>query len=55
VEEINNNKPTKQGGSMPGKATNKNRDFEDAYQRLIRDYFSGINSVYDEVDFEQRF
>jgi hypothetical protein len=55
MEEIYHNQPTKRGGSMPGKAPNKNRDFEDAYQRLLRDYFSGVNSVYDEVDFQRRF
>jgi hypothetical protein len=43
------------GGSHPGKSPNKDRDFAGAYDRLITDYFSGEDSVYDEQDFERRF
>jgi hypothetical protein len=43
------------GGSVPGKAPNKNRDFLGAYQRLVQNYFSGTNSKFDEKDFERRF
>lgn len=43
------------GGSRPGKAPNKHRDFEGAANRLIRHYFSGDNSTYSEVDFKRRF
>jgi len=45
----------KWGGSLPGKAANKTRDFQGAYQRLVKQYFSGEDSTYDEVDFERRF
>lgn len=43
------------GGSQPGKAPNKNRDFIGANQRLMSNYFNGSNSTYDENDFERRF
>jgi len=43
------------GGSRPGKAPNKDREFEVAYERLVKDYFSGEASKYDENDFERRF
>ena len=43
------------GGSHPGKLPNKNRNFAVAYDCLVRDYFSGMDSVYDEQDFERRF
>jgi hypothetical protein len=42
-------------GSQVGKAPNKARDFDGAYQRLITNYFSGAGSKYDENDFERRF
>jgi hypothetical protein len=45
----------KVGGSKPGKAPNKDRDFAMAHDRLVQDYFSGENSIYNEVDFERRF
>ena len=48
-------KPAPWGGSIRGKLPNKNRDFDDAFKRLIKDYFSGNDSVYDEVHFERRF
>ena len=47
--------PKKWGGSQPGKAPNKKRDFQAAADRLIKQYFSGDASVYSEVDFERRF
>jgi hypothetical protein len=43
------------GGSKPGKSPNKDRDFDAAYNSLVKDYFSGTSSVYNEVDFERRF
>jgi hypothetical protein len=43
------------GGSRPGKAGNKNRDFMGAHKKLVEHYFSGEESVYNEVDFERRF
>jgi hypothetical protein len=56
IDELYDNQTQKKkGGSLPGKATNKRRDFGDAYHRLVIDYFSGVNSVYNEVDFERRF
>lgn len=42
------------GGSLLGKAPNKDREFEGAYIRLVDDYFSGVRSKYDEADFERR-
>jgi Plant transposon protein len=42
------------GGLQPRKAPHKDRDFAMAFDRLIQDYFSGENSIYDEVDFERR-
>ena len=52
---LNNNNKQKWGGSRPGKAPNKERDFDMAYNKLVKDYFSGDESVYSEVDFETRF
>ena len=46
---------TQHGGSPKGKAPNKSRDFDEAYKRLVRNYFDGENSIYDEADFERRF
>ena len=43
------------GGSRPGKAPNKNRDFVGAFSKLVNDYFNGTESVYNESDFERRF
>jgi hypothetical protein len=44
------------GGSRPaGKAPNKKRDFEQAYKRLLEQYFRGPDSIYNEGDFERRF
>jgi hypothetical protein len=37
------------------RAPNKERDFVEAHQKLMRDYFNGPESVYDEIDFERRF
>ena len=45
----------KWGGSRPGKAPNKPRDFEAAYQQLLQQYFSGDDSIYSESDFRRRF
>lgn len=43
------------GGARKGKAPNKERDFALAYSQLVKDYFNGRDSVYNEVDFERRF
>jgi len=43
------------GGSKKGRAANKARNFHQAKERLMRQYFSGVDSVYDEVEFERRF
>lgn len=53
-KEINNHRP-RRGGSHPGKAPNKKRDFQRAADILIQHYFSGSDSVYDENDFRRRF
>jgi Plant transposon protein len=45
----------KWGGSSAGKSPNKERDFDGAYISVVKDYFSGIESIYNEVDFERRF
>ena len=29
------------GGSKPGKSPNKPRDFQGAYEKVVRDYFNG--------------
>jgi hypothetical protein len=42
-------------GSLPGKAGNKLRDFDGAFQRLMNNYFNGTASKYAENDFERRF
>ena len=55
MEESSDEEPKQWGGSMPGKAKNKNRDFAGAYTRLVADYFNGPDSVYDEADCERRF
>lgn len=54
IEGMRRQRP-KRGGSHPGKAPNKKRDFEGAAENLIRQYFSGEESVYSEDDFERRF
>jgi Plant transposon protein len=38
-----------------GRAPNKERDFELAYDQVMKDYFSGPESIYNETDFERRF
>jgi hypothetical protein len=43
------------GGSRAGRSNNIPRDFEEAYQRLIKQYFSGEESLYNEASFERRF
>ena len=45
----------KHGGSVRGKAPNKKRDFEGAYDRLVKNYFNGTESIYDEKQFARRF
>ena len=48
-------KSSKWGGSRKGKAANKKRDFQGAFNKLVRQYFCGRESVYDEKDFSRRF
>ena len=43
------------GGSKVGKKGNKKRNFDAANQKLIKHYFSGDSSTYNEIDFERRF
>ena len=43
------------GGSRPGKSPNVVRDFAGAEAMLIRHYFSGEESLYNEEIFELRF
>ena len=43
------------GGSPKGRARNIPRDFGGAYAMLMKHYFSGEQSVYNEVQFERRF
>ena len=45
---------TKWGGSPKGKAINIPRGFQAAYIMLINHYFSGAQSIYNEVHFERR-
>ena len=63
-----NDVPKKWGGSPRGKKGSKDRNFEEAYKRIMKDcfsgedstctmkdYFSGEDSTYNEIDFERRF
>ena len=54
-EECYDEDTPKHGGSAVGRAPNKARDFAGAHARLMKDYFNGSDSVYDEADFERRF
>jgi Plant transposon protein len=45
----------KTGGSLSGKAPNKDRDFREAYDCVVKDYFSGVDSIYNELDFVRHF
>jgi hypothetical protein len=42
------------GGSRKGRAPNNERDFPAVCAKLIKDYFNGTASVYNESDFERR-
>jgi hypothetical protein len=44
-----------EGNEVKEKSPNKDRDFLGAYQSVVRNYFSGRDSKYDERDFERRF
>lgn len=49
--------PRKRLGSLPGRRSNRLRDFDVGYRAILRDYF-GIDSrlpVYSDKDFERRF
>lgn len=52
-DEINSG--PKWGGSTAGKAPNKRRNFKAFYEKIVNDYFSGDDSVFNEGDFERRF
>ena len=54
-EEEKEEEENKWGGSRKGRTPNKERDFAEAYARLVKDYFNGSASVYNESDFERRF
>ena len=54
-EEEEDEDENKWGGSRKGRSPNKERDFAEAYARLVKDYFNGSASVYNEIDFERRF
>ena len=54
IKALNDDTPT-WGGSRPGKSANKARNFEAAYEKLIKEYFSGEDSIYHENDFKTRF
>ena len=54
-ESDHDDRQRKWGGSYPGRAPNKPRDFLGGYERVVKDYFSGEDSVYDEIDFERRW
>ena len=43
------------GGSRPGKARNLRRDFEGAHKMVLKHYFNGTASLYNEATFEWRF
>ena len=45
---------TKWGGSPKGKTRNIPRDFQASYIIFINNYFSGAQSIYNEVQFERR-
>jgi hypothetical protein len=55
IEKREDEIPKVWGGSIKGKAPNKKRDFEKAYNNLKRDYFNEDDSIYNEVDFVRRF
>ena len=44
----------KRGGSLPGKAPNKNRNWFKGHIRLYNDYFAEV-PVYSEAQFRRRF
>ena len=52
---LSDEEATPWGGSPPGKSPNKERDFAGAYVQLMKDYFSGMDSVFDENDFRRHF
>lgn len=54
-QDVMGDMPGDWGGSERGKAPNKKRDFHAAYQKVLRQYFSGTDSVYDERDFARSF
>jgi hypothetical protein len=41
------------GGSRKGREQNKDRDFLAAYNQVMKDYFNGRDSEYNEADFER--
>ncbi|KAF4127734.1 hypothetical protein GN958_ATG23100 [Phytophthora infestans] len=45
---------TRRGGSLPGKAPNKRRDFRARYERMVEQYI-GPNPIYNADDFRRRF
>ena len=53
--ESDSSEEPKWGGSPKGKAPNIKRDFAGSAETIIKQYFSGADSVYDEPSFERRF
>ena len=53
--ESDSSEEPKWGGSPKGKAPNIKRDFAGSAETIIKQYFSGADSVYDEASFERRF
>ena len=47
--------PLQWGGSRQGRSPNKKRDFDLAFNNIRGFYFNGLNSLYNEFDFERRF
>ena len=54
-EEDEDNQIITYRGSQNGRRKNKPRDFPAAYAKVVKDYFNGADSTYDENDFERRF
>jgi hypothetical protein len=55
VEDVDESQRIWGEGSRVGRAPNKARNFDAAFDRLMLNYFSGDTSKYSEDDFERRF
>ena len=54
-EDLKEDSKNKWGGSKPSKAPNKKQDFSNAYKKVLMQFFSSADSIYDEDDFECQF